>query len=190
VLIFAKERSAATLACPFELEAAALSAVAGIASQRDDMGEDELRRVREGTRAGDRIYVARHEGEAAHLFLLGMRGEFSVGGRNGDAPRVALTQPVSMIERAWTARAQRHGAVPASLLVRLTQVAPPEHRQVWITCSSADAASARSIAAAGFLLRHRLGHERWFRRLPRTWSVGMQAVDSAGPGLPPLDSTS
>ena len=189
VLIFARERSASTPACPFELEAVALSAVAHIASQRDDMGEDDLRRVRERTRLGDRIYVARRDGEATHVFLLGTRREFSAGGENGDEPRVTPTEPVSLIEQAWTARTRRGEGVPASLLACLAQVAPSEHREVWITCSSADAASAASITAAGFLLRHRLGRERWFRRPPRTWSVGKQQVESGASGPPQPDAT-
>ena len=93
-----------------------------------------------------------------------------------------------MIERVWTARERRGDAIPASLFARLAQLAPVGQRQVWFTCASADAASVRSIAAAGFLLRHRIGRERWFRRRPKTWSVGMQEMEPGAPLQP--DSSS
>lgn len=184
VLFFAAASSPVDVECVYELEAGALSAVARIASRRDDLGENDLRRVREGTRAGDRIYVAQRGGEVAYLFLLGTRAELSDSGGRRDGPRVALAEPVTMIERVWTARARRGEAIPASLLARLAQLAPVGHREVWFTCPSTDTASARSIAAAGFLLRHRIGREHWFRRRPRTWSVGMQGTEQGGPREP------
>jgi hypothetical protein len=93
-----------------------------------------------------------------------------------------------MIERVWTAPARRGDAIPASLFARLAQLAPAGHRQVWFTCPSTDSASVRSVAAAGFLLRHRIGREHWFRRRPTTWSVGMEGMEPGGPLQP--DSSS
>jgi hypothetical protein len=130
---------------------------------------DTASQAQERFATGDRCFVARRNGQLAHMAWIGQRSEITATTEVGQTARVRATEPVMYIYDCWTSSRFRGQGIYPTVLRQLIRQGLESHREVWIGSRVENSASIRGIYKAGFRPRYRLGRVSLLHGVSWSW---------------------